>query len=125
MKPLEIENLVREKLAEMFGTKFRKSKLITGYDSGKRPQIHEFDLVSENSEIIGEIKAGKCSRGNFSLALADCLYLSKVKARIKLMAFTDKGLYEYFKDHSEGLINSDIRPILVLDLNLKVLAPSN
>jgi len=112
MKPYEIEKLVRDKLGETFGTKLRKRKLVVGYGSTKIPKIHEFDLVSEDMDIIGEIKSGKCSRTNYSLALVDCVYLSKVEARIKLMVFTDKRLYEYFKDNSEGLISSDIRAVL-------------
>jgi ABC-type microcin C transport system duplicated ATPase subunit YejF len=121
MKPCSIEKLVREKLGEMFGTKFRKNKLITGYDSKKRPQLHEFDLVSENMDIIGEIKSGKSTRTNYNLALVDCLYLSKIKATTKLMVFTDKELYEYFRGNSEGVISKGIRAILVLpytDLNV-------
>lgn len=114
MKPCSIEKLVREKLGEMFGTKFRKSKLITGYDSKKRPRLHEFDLISENMDIIGEIKSGKCTRANYNLALVDCFYLSKIKATTKLMVFTDKELYAYFRDNSEGVISKDIRAILVL-----------
>lgn len=114
MKPHEIEELVRVKLGEMFGTKFRKGKLLVGHDSKKRPKIHEFDFISEDMNIIGEIKSGKCSRRNFSLALVDCFFLSKVEAQTKLMVFTDKELYDYFKDNSEGLINNNIRPILVV-----------
>lgn len=114
MKPCSIEKLAREKLGEMFGTKFRKNKLITGYDSNKRPQLHEFDLVSNDMDIVGEIKSGKCTRTNYNLALVDCLYLSRIKAKTKLMIFTDKELYEYFRDNSEGVISKDIRAILVL-----------
>ena len=66
MKPHEIEKLVRFKLGEMFGTKLRKGKLLVGHDSKKRPKIHEFDLISDDMNIIGEIKSGKCSRRNFS-----------------------------------------------------------
>lgn len=114
MNPNEIERLVRFKLGEMFGIKFKKGKLLVGHDSKKRPKIHEFDLISDDMNIIGEIKSGKCSRRNFSLALVDCFYLSKVEAQTKLMVFTDKELYEYFKDNSEGLISNNIRPILVV-----------
>jgi hypothetical protein len=114
MKPYETERFVREKLGKMFGTRFRRAKLITGYDSGKRPQLHEFDIVSENTDIIGEIKSGKCSRGNHNLALVDCVYLDKVKASLKLMIFTNKELCEYFRYNSQGLISKDIRTILVI-----------
>jgi hypothetical protein len=113
MKPYNTERLVRGKLGEMFGTKFKKAKLIIGYDSKKLPLIHEFDLISERKDIIGEIKSGKCSRANYKLALVDCMYLSKIRARMKLMVFTEKKLYEYFKEKSEGLISSDIRAILL------------
>jgi hypothetical protein len=100
-------------LGEMFGSKFRKRRLVIGYDSKKRPKIHEFDFVSEDMEIIGELKSGQCSRTNYNLALVDCVYLNKVKASIKLMVFTNKSLYEYFKDNSEGVISKDIRVILI------------
>jgi len=113
MKPYEIERLVRDKVGEIFGTRFKKVKLIIGNDSKKISQIHEFDLVSKSMGIIGEIKSGKCSRANYKLALVDCMYLSKVEARTKLMIFTDKKLYEYFKDNSQGLISNDIQTILI------------
>jgi len=109
----QTENLVRIMLGEMFGSKFRKRRLVIGYDSKKRPKIHEFDFVSEDMEIIGELKSGQCSRTNYNLALVDCVYLNKVKASIKLMVFTNKSLYEYFKDNSEGVISKDIRVILI------------
>jgi len=69
--------------------------------------------MSENKTVIGEVKSGKCTTTNYSLALVDCFYLSKVKARVKLMVFTDKELYGYFRDKSHGLISGDIQPILV------------
>lgn len=121
-----IEKLVRVKLEEMFGTKLRKKRLIIGYDSQKRPQIHEFDLVSDGMEIVGELKSGKCSITNYNLALVDCVYLSKIKARTKLMIFTNKSLYEYFKERSEGLISKDIRVIFIpLDVHLNPLISSH
>jgi len=116
------ENLVRVKLEEIFGTRFRKRKLIIGFDSRKRPKIHEFDFVSEDMEIVGELKSGKCSRTNYERAFVDCVYLSKIKASTKLMIFTNKSLYEYFKDNSEGLISKDVRVIFfALDVYLKPL----
>lgn len=114
MKPYEIEKLVRSKLAEMFGTKFRKGKLIIGCDSKKIPQLHEFDLISEDMNIVGEIKSGKCTRTNYNLALVDCLYLSKIKAQTKLMVLTDKQLYNYFKERFKGVVGNNIQAILVM-----------
>jgi hypothetical protein len=114
MKPYEVEKTVRERLGEMYGTRFRRGKLIVGDRSRGEPQIHEFDLISENRIIIGEIKSGRCSTTNFSLALVDCFYLSRVKAKVKLMVFTDKELYDYFRDKSRGLISSEVQTILFL-----------
>jgi delta-aminolevulinic acid dehydratase/porphobilinogen synthase len=113
MKPQETEKLVRNKLAGMFGMSLRHGKLVIGHVPGKIPQIHEFDLVSENVEVVGEIKSGRCSRTNYNLALVDCVYLSKVKARTKLMVFTDKRLCEYFKQNSAGVVSKDIQVIHV------------
>ena len=113
MKPYEIERFVRNKLEEMFGSRFRKAKLVVGYDRQKRPQIHEFDAVSEKMDIIGEIKSGKSTRKNFNSALVDCFYLNRVHARTKLIVFTDEKLYEYFKSKSEGLIHNEILAILI------------
>ena len=113
MKPYEVEKAVRERLGEMYGTRFRRGKLIIGDRSEGEPQIHEFDLISENKTIIGEVKSGKCTTTNYNLALVDCFYLSKVEARVKLMVFSDKELYEYFRDRSQGLISGGIQPILV------------
>jgi len=81
--------------------------------SSGEPSIHEFDLISENRNIVGEIKSGICSRTNYNLALVDCFYLSKIDAKVKLMIFTDRDLYDYFKSKSLGLISEDIQLILV------------
>ena len=76
----------------MYGTSLKKRRLFVCGRSGGEPQIHEFDLVSEDRKIVGEIKSGKCSTTNCSLALVDCFYLSRLKARVRLMIFTDKEL---------------------------------
>ena len=113
MTPNEIEKLVRNRLAEMFGMNFRRGKLVIGFGSGKIPKIHEFDIVSENVDVVGEVKSGRCTRTNYNLALVDCVYLSKVEARTKLMIFTDKRLYDYFRQNSAGVISDDIQAIFV------------
>jgi hypothetical protein len=108
----EIEEFVRNKLAEIYGINFKRAKLVVGY-AGKRPQIHEFDLVSENVSMVGEVKSGRCSRANYNLALVDCVYLNKIKARTKLMVFTDRKLYEYFRQNSKGVVSKDIQTIFI------------
>jgi hypothetical protein len=39
--------------------------------------------------------------------------LSRVRARMKLMVFTDRELYDYFREKSQGLISGDVQPILI------------
>lgn len=97
----------------MFGTSLRKRKLVIGYDSRNKPQIHEFDIVSDDMGIVGEIKSGRKSRGNYLGALSDCLFLTKVKARKKLLVITDRRFYGYFKVKSEGVIPSNIEIMLI------------
>jgi len=113
VKPSNIERLIRSFLARMFGTSLRKRKLVIGYDSRNKPQIHEFDIVSDDMGIVGEIKSGRKSRGNYLGALSDCLFLTKVKARKKLLVITDRRFYGYFKVKSEGVIPSNIEIMLI------------
>ena len=99
----------------MFGTLLPKRKLVIGYDSKNFPKIHQFDLVSDDSEIVGEIKASKKddSGVNYDSALADCFYLTKVKAKKKIFVLTDHEFYKYFKEKSSGIIPNDIEIIFV------------
>ena len=114
MRPFDQEQLVRNFLEKMFGASLKKRKLVVGYDSKKKPQIHEFDLVSDDMSIIGEVKSGRKSRSNFTRALADCIFLDRVeKAKKKILVLTNKEFYGYFKANSEGLIPSEIDIILV------------
>ena len=113
MKPADTERLIRTFLGKMLGVSLKKHKLVIGYDSKKKPQIHEFDLVSDDMSIVGEIKSGRKSTGNFLGALSDCLFLTKVKAKKKLLILTDKEFYAHFKVRSEGVISRDIEIILI------------
>lgn len=113
MNAVQSEQLLRQFLENMFGTSLKKCKLIVGYDSKRKPQIHEFDLVSDGMDIIGEIKSGKNSRENYVRTLADCVFLSKAKAKKKILVLADKAFYDYFKANSDGLIAKDIDILLV------------
>jgi len=108
MRPNDLERFVRKRLEKMFGVPLHKRKLVVGYDSNGKPQIHEFDVVSDDMSIIGEIKSGKCTGSNYNSALVDCVYLSKVKTKSKMLILTNKEFYEYFKHKSEGIIGKDI-----------------
>ena len=118
MKPVDIERLIRTFLGKMLGTYLTKRKLVIGYDSKNKPQIHEFDLVSDDMSIIGEIKSGRKSRSNFLGALGDCLFLTKIEAKKKLLILTDKEFYRYFKIRSDGIISRDIEIMHILPEDL-------
>jgi len=113
MKTSEVEQLIRDFLAEVFGASLGKRRLVIGYDSKNKPQIHEFDFVSDDMNIVGEIKSGRKSRGNYHGALTDILFLTKVKAKKKLLVLTNKELYMYFRVRSEGVIPNNIDIMLI------------
>lgn len=107
------EYVARKKLEELFGVPLPKRKLIIGRDSEGFPKLHEFDLVSKGLHIVGEIKSGRNVAGTFKGALNDCFYMSKVKAKRKIMVLTDKTFYTYFKSKSDGVISDDIEVIFI------------
>ena len=113
MRPSDKERIIRYFLEKMFGVSLKKRKLVIGYDSKNKPQIHEFDIVSDDMDIVGEIKSGRKSRSNYIGALSDCLLLDRVKAEKKLLILTNKDFYGYFKEKSEGVISHNIEIILI------------
>jgi len=113
MNPSDKEYLLRNFLERMFGVSLKKRKLVIGYDSKNKPQIHEFDIVSDDVNIVGEIKSGRKSRINYVGALSDCFLLTRIKARKKLLVLTNKEFYGYFKANSEGVIPDNIEIMLI------------
>lgn len=99
------EEKVRSVLGKEFRTKFSKKRLITDIN-------HEFDLVSENQRIVGEVKTSepnsRAMKGN-GLRTAqlgdlarDCLLLLTVKADRRILVLTDKTVFEKFKETQYG-----------------------
>jgi hypothetical protein len=107
------ESLARERLEEMFGAKLPKRKLVVGFDSEGFPKVHQFDMVSKDLRIVGEIKSGRNSDTTFKAALSDCIYMSKVKAKRKLLVLTDKDFCSCFKSKAHGIIPNDVEVIFV------------
>ena len=107
---------MRKKLEEIFGIVLTKRKLVVGYDSKKFPKIHEFDFVSEDGSIVGEIKStGK----DYKAVLVDCLYLSKIEAKKKLIILTNPQFYRLFKRKYEGIMSNKIEVMLIQVENQK------
>lgn len=103
------ERYVRGKLEEEFDQEFSKENFELG-----RPR--EADAVSEDEEIIAQVKSSKKFNELSSQQKAhrrnacvyDCKVMEEINAEHKIMAFVDESYYEWFKEESKGLINSDI-----------------
>lgn len=102
--------MTRKKLEEMFGLSLPKRKLVIGYDSKNFPKIHEFDLVSDDKQIVGEITSTKLA---YDRTLKNCIFLSKIKARKKILVLTDKKFYQSFKSKYEGILPNDVEVLLL------------
>ena len=109
ISPLDKEARVREKLEAEFGMPFSKKKLsLKNKKSDGSIIIHEFDLVSEDGKIVGEVKAYKYTEKAQSntrrpRAMVDCRYLELVKADKKLLILTDREFHGKFTNDSDGL----------------------
>ncbi len=105
------ENLVKKIMEKEFEMKFSKQKLIVGYKTNGEPKHKEFDLVSEDSNIVVQVKSsspqksGRKPATNIARCYGDCYLLEKVTAWKKILALTNKEFYEIFKKDSEGLIS--------------------
>lgn len=103
---LEVENYVREQLAERHGQSFSKRflKLTTGAS-------HEFDAVSADGNIVASIKAasgrtkgGKNPAGKVYTCLAELYYLSLVDAPTRVLVLTTPAFHTIFAKKIEGAL---------------------
>jgi hypothetical protein len=109
---LKIEEKVRKILSKKYGKSLTKRKLIVAYRSDGKPVKHEFDIVSADEMIVGEVKSDKYTKKayhntRFPRLLTACFYLNKTEAKKKLLVLTNETLYDHFKKDMDGLI-SDI-----------------
>ncbi len=112
-----VERMIRNKFEKKFRKKFytRRSDrtLVVGKRSTGELIKHEFDLVSEDKSIIGEVKSYKHTKkahGNtrFPRIVCACKYLEMIKAKKKMLILTDKETHKVMKYDLDGIINSDI-----------------
>lgn len=111
-----VEPYIRNNLQKEMGCNFydkdKKLILITG-------GTHKFDIVSLDKSIIGDIKSsqirknGKVGAGTIKSAFFDIYMLTLIKAKKKIMVFTDTEFYNLFKRRSVGKIPPDIEIILI------------
>lgn len=119
-KGFEAERIVRERLQRKFRKRFctggRDRTLIVGRRSSGEEIRHEFDLVSEDKSIVGEVKSDKYTERahrttRLPRMLMACRYLELVKAKKKLLVLSDKKMYEVLKRDLDGLISPEIQII--------------
>lgn len=119
------EKIARRKLEKQLQAKFAVGRsnrtIVVAYRSNGQPVNHEFDLVSENGQILGEIKSDKYTQrahANTRLPrmLLACRYSELASARRKLFVLTNRQMYERLKIDLGGIVDSQIE-ILFVDVN--------
>jgi hypothetical protein len=111
------EDVARHWLERKFSLPFSKRSLQVGLKSDGKPALHSFDLVSEDGQIVAEVKSHQLTRsgnvpsGKISDTYSACLMLEKAAARMKLLVLTDYEFYEMFRRYSDGKIHKEIEII--------------
>ena len=103
-KYLKIEEKIREKLSKELETNLKKSRVQI------LPNVeHEFDGVSQNQDILVEIKASKVpEKGKLrhtqlaEMCEASLLLLSIKDAEKRILAIADENFYEKFRNTMQG-----------------------
>lgn len=113
------EEAAKKWLQNEFNTSFSRRNLQVGSKSNGKLAMHNFDLVSQNNQIVGEVKShqltksGNIPSGKISDTYQACFMLEKVSAKKKLLILTDLRFHEIFKRYSEGKISKEIEIVLL------------
>jgi hypothetical protein len=113
------EEIAAKWLEAEFRLCFSKKSLPVGIRGDGKIALHSFDLVSEDNQIVAEVKShqktkgGNIPSGKISDTYHACSMLEKVKAQKKLLLLTDRAFYDIFKRYSDGKISDDIEVVLV------------
>jgi len=116
----KVRNRLERKFKKKFYTKRTDRTLIVGHRSNGEAIKHEFDLVSEDKRVIGEVKSDKYTKKahantRFPRVLAACRYLEMIPAEKKMLVFTNEETYKVMQHDLDGLINSEIE---IIHINL-------
>jgi thiamine kinase-like enzyme len=111
------ERRARERLQRELRVEFASSRadrtLIVGHRSTGEAIKHEFDLVSSDGRIVGEIKSDKYTKRaqastRLPRMLAASKYLELVSAERKLLVLTNRRMHKILKHDLDGIINKQI-----------------
>ncbi len=100
----KIEPYVRKWLAQRFQKEFEKGEVELKLKPGG---LHRFDAVSKDREIIAGIRSSVARKntwqegGKIKATYTEILFLTQVRAKKRLLIFTDKLFFEKFKKRSE------------------------
>jgi hypothetical protein len=120
LKGLAAEKVVREKLGKLIRRDFLKKReertLVVGRRSNGEEIKHEFDLVSDDKSIVGEVKSDKYTEKHHANTrlpriLGACRFLELIKAERKILVLTNKTMHQKIRSDLDGLIKSDIEII--------------
>jgi hypothetical protein len=106
-------------LQNAFQSRFSKKSLQVGIKSDGRPALNNFDLVSEDRQIVAEVKAhrmtvsGNKPSGKIADTFKACGMLERVKANRKFLILADELFYKVFKQYSDGKIAKEIEIVHV------------
>jgi hypothetical protein len=117
------EDAAKKWLQNKFNTSFFRRNLQVGSKSNGKPAMHNFDLASEDNQIVAEVKShqltkgGNIPSGKISDTYQACSMLEKVSAKKKLLILTDCKFYKIFTRCSEGKISKEIEIVLLSNGN--------
>jgi hypothetical protein len=115
-------------LKEKFEQGFTKKVLPVGTKIDGSSAFHNFDLVSDDNQIVAEVKShqitvnGNVPSAKISDTYAACGMLEKVSAKQKLLILTDHSFYKLFRRYSDGKISRQIE-IVCIDENQTPVGP--
>ncbi|HSR89075.1 MAG TPA: hypothetical protein VLK22_01570 [Candidatus Udaeobacter sp.] len=100
----KIEPYVRGWLADKFQKEFEIGEVELKLKPGG---LHRFDAVSKDREIVAGIRSSVARKntwqegGKIKATYTEILFLTQIKAKKRLLVFTDKLFFEKFKKRSE------------------------
>ena len=102
-------------LKERYGHTFQSQTIPLSGVGGADPGQHEFDAVSEDGSIIAAIKGhsfktagGNLPSAKFASLYQELYFLSLVKAKKRLLIFTNQEMYGDFVKRSKGKVADGI-----------------
>jgi hypothetical protein len=119
----DAENAAKKWLQNKFNISFSRRNLQVGLKSNGKPALHNFDLVSEDNQIVAEVKSHQLTKGEnipsgkVSDTYQACFMLEKVTTKKKLLILSDPKFFEIFKRYSEGKISKEIEIVLLPNRN--------